>query len=62
MTEEQRYIIDYVSTMLLYSVPATHVKEGRLTTYTLGVMLVGLLAQDREATLAYERTSLDELG
>lgn len=64
MTEEQRNFLEWVSTQLMYGLPATPIKDGEIvlpvgengeavwrgnmTTYTLGLMLSGMVALDRE--------------
>ena len=48
MTEDQKYLIEWVGDKLIYS--PSHILEEGYTTYTLGLMLKGMLAQDRAST------------
>lgn len=63
MTEEQRTAIEWVASHLMYNVENTPVDgeklvipvgegralwEGQMTTYTLGLMLSGMVCLDRE--------------
>ena len=64
MTEEQRTAVEWVASQLMYNVPTTRVPNehivlpvgengdaiwtGDMTTYTLGLMLSGMVIMDRE--------------
>jgi len=48
MNEDQKYLIEWIGNKLIYS-PSVVLEEG-YTTYTLGLMLKGMLAQDQAST------------
>jgi len=64
VTDEQKQVIKYVSDKLMFDIPAVeipgeefvltleggYVFEGTTTTYTLGLMLSGMLLLDEEAS------------